>query len=104
MKNVSTDFSQPHEITDSTNVHSLLPKMSDIPEDFDNHYNKWNRVVSKWFFEGIRRDAFKAKSGIDRDKALRHIAAVISSWSLKHEHKTAGAAFLLSLWFDDATI
>lgn len=94
-------FSQPMEVTGSTNVRTLLPKMNEIPDEFDNQSNKWNKAVSTWFFDGIRKDAFTVKEGIDKDKAFKHLAAVISSWDLKHEHKTAGAAYLMSLWFND---
>jgi len=97
-------FSQPMEVTGSTNVRTLLPKMNELPDEFDNHYNKWNKAVSTWFFEGIRKDAFTVKEGIDKDKAFKHLAAVISSWDLKHEHKTAGAAYLMSLWFSDVSV
>ncbi len=97
-------FSQPMEVTHSTNVRTLLPKMNELPDEFDNQYNKWNKAVSTWFFEGIRKDAFTAKEGIDKDKAFKHLAAVISSWDLKHEHKTAGAAYLMSLWFSDVYV
>jgi len=98
---VVPDFDQPHEITENTNIHSLLPKMNDIPDEFDNHCNKWHRVVTTWFFNGIIKDHLKVKSGIDKNKAFRHISYVINDWGLKHEHKLAGAAFLMSLWFDD---
>jgi len=98
-----TDFSQPMEVTNSTDVRLLLPMMGEIPDEFDNS-NKWSRAVSKWFFEGMRKDAFTEKEGIDKDKAFRHLAAVISRWDLKHEHKTAGAAYLMSRWFNDVKL
>lgn len=97
-------FSHPIEVTGLTDIRHLLPKMEEIPDEFDNHYNKWNKAVSTWFYEGIRKDAFTAKDGIDKNKAFSHLAAVISSWDLKHEHKTAGAAFLMSLWFKDVKL
>ena len=97
-------FSQPMEVTQSTNVRTLLPKMNEIPDEFYRHYNKWNRAVLTWFFEGIRKDAFTVKENIDKDKAFKHLAAVVSSWDLKHEHKTAGAAYLMSLWFSDVSV
>jgi len=37
--------------------------------------------------------------GIDQNKALRHIKAILGSFEPKHEHKEAAAAYLLSLWF-----
>lgn len=97
-------FSAPMEITDTTRVRELLPKMDELPDEFDSRSNKWNKAVSTWFFEGIRKDAFTAKDGIDKNKAFSHLAAVISSWDLSHEHKTAGAAYLMSLWFSDVSV
>lgn len=98
---VISDFGQPHEITENTNIHSLLPTINDIPDEFNNQSNKWHRIVTTWFFNGISKNHLKVKSGIDYNKAFRHIACVINDWGLKHEHKLAGAAFLMSLWFDD---
>ena len=102
--NATLTFSEPMEVTYSTNVRTLLPKMADIPKEFDDHFNKWNRAVSKWFFEGIKKEAFTIKEGIDKEKAFKHLAAIISSWDLKHEHKEAGAAYLMSLWFKDGKL
>ena len=99
--NTKTEFQFPMEISGYENVRTLLPKMEDIPEEFDSHYNKWNKVVSTWFFEGVKKERFKAKEGIDKDKAFTHLSYVLSSWDLKHEHKTTGVAYLMSLWFKD---
>ena len=41
------------------------------------------------------------KQGISLSLALRHLGACLSSWEPKHEHKTAGVAYLMSLWFED---
>jgi len=41
------------------------------------------------------------KEGIDPQMAFRHIKACLGDWGPKHEHKFAGCAYLLSLWFDD---
>ena len=97
-------FCQPMEVNNTTDVRTLLPKKNEIPDGFDTHWNKWNKAVTTWFFDGIRKDAFSVKEGIDKDKAFKHLSAVISSWDLKHEHKTAGAAYLMSLWFSDVSL
>ena len=86
------------------NLKEYLPEMSEIPEDFK--YNnvkgkKWTSIVDDWFFSGIQKLVLKPKAGIDEKKAFRHLKAIMSSWEPKHEHKTAGVGYLMSLWFDD---
>jgi hypothetical protein len=101
---MDTAFKQPHEITEETSIHSLIPEINEIPKEFDNYDNKWRKAVLSWFFSGINKDRFKEKLGIDKNKAISHLSFVISDWGLKHEHKLAGAAFLMSLWFDDVIL
>ncbi len=83
------------------NMSELLPAMSDIPEEFKSSSNKWAKLQSKWFFEGLTGYVFIVKDGINKDNALRHLQCIQGSWELKHEHKQAGVAYLMSLWFDD---
>lgn len=81
----------------------LLPLYTQIPDEFKRGGGKWNKLASTWFFRGIKNVVWTPKPGIDEGMALRHIKAILSSWEPKHEHKEAGVAYLLSLWFDDAT-
>lgn len=81
-------------------VGTLLPPTSDIPAEFKQHDGtEWNRLVSRWFFEGLN-GTLVARDGIDATAATRHLSAVLRSFEPKHEHKEAGAAYLMSLWFD----
>lgn len=83
----------------------LLPPWSEIPDEFKSRHNKWSKTISKWFFSGLPKETqFVAKDGIDGKDALRHIGTCMRSWEPKHEHKEAGCAYLLSLWFDDVII
>jgi hypothetical protein len=86
-------------------VSHLMPKREDIPADFRfmNSRNKWNQLVSDWFFVGVKDLELKPKEGIDETRAMRHIKAVIGSFEPSHEHKEEACAFLMSQWFDDAT-
>ena len=96
-------FAKPFDLSAETklfDVYDLMPKYRESP---DVDY-KWEKAVSTWFFSGIEKSAFKVKDGIDANKAFSHLAAIISSWLPKHEHKTEAAAFLMSLWFDDVKI
>lgn len=83
------------------NVKKLVPSYSEIPDEFRRESSKWNKVVSDWFFYGLKDAEWKPKDGVDMQKALRHVKAVMGSWDLKHEHKEAGCAYLLSEFFDD---
>lgn len=81
-----------------------LPKYDTLPEDFKHRSgNRYVDFVSKWFSNGCTKediDLLTAKSGIDKNKALRAIKSVLASFEPKHEHKEAGAAYLLSQWFE----
>lgn len=101
-------FANPHPVTGleivfSGDTDKLLPRMDEIPEEFKRRSNKWVEVVSTWFFAGLKNDKWTPKPGIDQQAALAHIKACIGSLKPDHEHKRAGCAYLLSLWFDDVT-
>jgi hypothetical protein len=98
------NFVKPHEITKDTNIHTLLPEINDIPIEFANPDNKWHKAVLTGFFAGINKNRYREKSGIDKNKAITHLSFVISDWGLIHEHKISGAAYLMSLWFDDVVL
>jgi hypothetical protein len=81
----------------------LLPPYDSIPAEFKRDSNPWCQVVYTWFFNGIKRgvvDSWKAKPGIDKGAALAHVKACLASWEPKHEHKEAGCAYLLDMWFE----
>lgn len=87
----------------ATDISKLLPPYRSIPKDFREGRNKWSTLVSTWFFCGLKDAVWKPVPGIDENKALRHLKAIMSSFEPKHEHKEAGVAYLLSLWFEDVT-
>lgn len=83
-----------------------LPKWEDIPAQFKNmnHHTFWNKFISQWFFGGVSKEAIEMlspKSGVDKNKALKAVSAILRSWDPKHEHKEAGAAYLMSEWFEE---
>lgn len=80
-----------------------LPKMSEIPEQFQRRDNPYVEFVSSWFYGGRSADdirKLKARDGVNRDAALAAVKAILASFDPKHEHKTAGAAYLLCEWFE----
>lgn len=88
------------------NIADYLPNYATVPDDFKRFSgNKWVDLTSKWFFSGLPAGTkFLPKPGIDADLALAHIRTCLASWDPKHEHKTAGVAFLLSEWFEDVEV
>jgi hypothetical protein len=80
-----------------------LPPMSDIPGRFRERRDPYAHFVSSWFFGGRTENDMTrlvARPGVDRGKALVAIKAILSSFQPKHEHKEAGAAYLLHEWFE----
>jgi hypothetical protein len=99
-------FEKPHQVTALDvalcgNVDRLLPPMSEIPDEFKRTHGKWVDVVSTWFFCGLRNAKWTPKAGINTGEALAHVKACMGSFAPAHEHKEAGCAYLLSLWFED---
>lgn len=83
----------------------LLPPWDDIPDDFKKGSNKWNKLVSRWFFSGLPKETeFEPKDGVDASAAIGHVQAILASFEPKHEHKEAGCAYLLSKWFKDIRV
>jgi hypothetical protein len=78
----------------------LLPTYSEIPDEFKRNDNPWNNFWQLLFFSGGSVSEIEAVEGIDREAALRHIRAILGSFTPQHEHKIAGIAYLSSLWFE----
>lgn len=82
-----------------------LPAWKDLSEDFQRgrgDARQWHDIVSTLFFKGGKLADFglTPKDGVDITKAIRAIRVCLGSWEPKHEHKTAGVAYMLSEWFD----
>lgn len=80
-----------------------LPPCNDIPDRFRWGFDPYTRFVRDWFFSGRTEDDMRrltARSGVDRERALVAIKAILMSFAPKHEHKEAGCAFLLYEWFE----
>lgn len=81
----------------------LLPDFKDIPVEFDafNGTSKYTKLVSDWFFNGLEEFEPVMNDGFDKDKCIVCLGAHLSSYSPKHEHKTAGVAYMMSFMFKD---
>lgn len=82
-------------------IRELMPLWEEIPAEFKEYRGtKWNGVFNDWFFHGASNIKYQPKAGVNANKAMRHINAVMQSFAPKHEHKEAAVAYLLSQWFD----
>lgn len=91
------------DISFPAKVSHLMPKYEDIPKEFKDGHTKWNDFFRDSFYCGISDLKLCPKAGIDPQKAIRHVRSVMGSFEPKHEHKEAAVAYLMSLWFEDAT-
>jgi len=79
----------------------LLPPWNEIPEKYKDHDHPMSAVVTRWFFSGLPKGTrFVPRPGIDKNVALRQVATCLRSFEPQHEHKKAGVAYLLDLFFE----
>lgn len=81
----------------------LTPDYATVPDEFKQGRSVQEAFANRWFFNGDAFERFSVygpSEGINGDDAVRHLQVVLGSCGTKHEHKIAGAAYLLSLWFD----
>lgn len=82
-----------------------LQSKHEIPEEFNEYDNKWRELASTWFFDGFPVGTkFNIKEGIDRDYALRHCRALLTSFGLERNIKITIVAFFISQWFDSIDV
>ena len=87
------------------NVDGWLPPYEEIPAEFKKLGNKWAKLVSSWFFNGLDPSTeFHPKSGINKSEAIRHVGRCLRSFEPQHEHKEAGCAYLMSMWFEKVVL
>lgn len=80
-------------------IKGRLPKWSEIPEQYKRSSHPCCAEISRIFFKGGNISHWKERDGINRVEAINHIKSILTSWEPKHEHKEAGCAYLLDLWF-----
>lgn len=106
--NPTTTWDAPTEVSDveiafpATVTGKLLPPRELLTEDMWAGRHPYAQLANDWFGRGLSEALFAWKPGIDQDKALRHLRAVLRSWEPKHEHKLAGVAYLLTRWCEAA--
>jgi hypothetical protein len=84
------------------NVLDWMPPRDEIPEEFRfmRGRSEWNEIADSWFANGLPGNVeFYPRDGVDPEKAVKAISAVLGSFAPKHEHKEEAAAYLLSCWF-----
>jgi hypothetical protein len=86
------------------NIDNLLPPLSEIPTEFTEGWTKWNQLAEDLLFDRPLTGTISDREGIDVYVAARHIRAILKSYKPDHDHKIAGAAFLLSKFYEDISI
>lgn len=104
-----TDFSKPTpatliEIAFPAHGISRLPPYSQIPSEYKRDGPSAVSFVNDLFYHGFQgAHTCVPRDGIVAGEALSHIAAIVGSYEPKHEHKIAGAAYLVALWLESFT-
>lgn len=77
-----------------------LPRMADLPEQFQRARHPFCEVAQQLFFKGgaLESHGLRIKAGLDTRGVMRAIRAALCSWEPSHEHKIAGVGFLLDQW------
>ena len=89
----------------ATNLDDLLPPLNEIPAEYKDDDHPMVKLFSRWFFSGLPKGTrFVSRPGVDHDTALRQIRTCMSSWNPQHEHKMAGVAYLLALFFESISV
>lgn len=102
---METEYIKPQKVTGldmafGGDTKKLLPAYDSLPEEFRREKHEYCKLVSKWFFGGLSpQTEFTPREGVDVKDALGHVKAVLGSFEPKHEHKTAGVAYLLDQFF-----
>lgn len=78
----------------------LVPEWRSIPKRFRAGRTCWSKLADIWFFHGLKGPRFYPRGGVEERHAHRHLAAVMHSYTISHEHKIAGVAYLMSRWFE----
>lgn len=82
-----------------------LPPLDQIPDEFRRGTGgaaAWHKVANR-LFVGLPIGDVSPDRGTNHDPDLirRHLGACLGSYEPRHEHKIAGVAWLLSLWFTE---
>ena len=79
-----------------------LPAMKDIPEEYQSWNHPAHEAATSLFFRGGKLSDFgyTPREGVNAGKATAALQAILCSFEPRHEHKTAGAAYLIDQWFE----
>lgn len=92
------DIEKITEVDVSFGTKMFLPEEKDIPEDFKDYGENemYFKIVNSLFFgTTLPNGNIEFKEGFDPSKVLRAVRAHLASWEPKHQHKTAGVAYML---------
>lgn len=79
----------------------FAPALWQIPASITTVENPWSNVAASLMWGGSAAMlSALPKPGIDQERALLHVGAVLLAVDLTVEHREAAAAYLLSEWFE----
>ena len=85
------------------NVHEMIPPYDVIPSPYRAEFGEgkmWVELADRLFFRGNGQHvSYSMQEGINSQLAFVNLRVILSSFELKHEHKIAAAAYLMSRWF-----
>jgi hypothetical protein len=80
---------------------TFLPAWNEIPSEFRQERGEacqWVDAITHFFFCGARNIKMTCCDGITQTDIMPHLKLNLRSFDSSHERKTAGCAWLLSLW------
>ena len=104
-KGPQVDWTKPQPVSDvlfafpANVIGTLLPPEGEIPKELWDWNDFWHQMASQIFNFGTSKNIAWLRSGLEPAEVVRHTDAVLRSFQPKHQHKIAGVAYLLSLWF-----
>ncbi len=85
------------------NVHEMIPPYALIPSPYRAEFGEgkpWVELADQLFFRGSGQHvSYSMQEGINSQLAFVNLRVILSSFELKHEHKIAATAYLMSRWF-----
>lgn len=86
----------------NVNILEHVPPYELIPSPFRADFGEaktWVELAHALFFKGAKKMSYTVRDGVDKAVAIANMNAILSNWELKHEHKIAATAYLMSRWF-----
>ena len=81
----------------------LVPPYAIIPTPYRAEFGEgkpWVELADQLFFKGGKHVSYSMQEGVKSHYAFVNLQTILGSYELKHEHKIAATAYLMSRWFE----